>query len=111
MVPREVPFRVLLGLSLEVDTKSTSQEKSAVLITNMRIIKSTIASLLRKNQLERIQSFPETLCPLFILSITDNLFLRELVCSKIGFCWCVWETQASVSNGEGGQGKDYVKAE
>lgn len=115
MVPREVPFRVLLGLSLEVDTKSTSQEKSAVLITSMSIIKSTIPSLLRKNQLERIPSFPETrytctLCLLFISSIMENVFLRQLVCSKIGLCWCVWETQAALGNGKVGQGKAYVKA-
>lgn len=48
MILKAVPFGVLLGLLLEVDIKSTSQEKSAVLISNMSIIKSTVPSSLRK---------------------------------------------------------------
>lgn len=54
MILRAVPFGVLLGLLLEVDIKSTSQEKSAVLISNMSIIKSTVPSSLRKMLLKRI---------------------------------------------------------
>lgn len=43
MVPRAFLFGVLLGLSLEFDTKSTSLEKSTVLITNMSRIRSALA--------------------------------------------------------------------
>lgn len=49
MIPRAVPFGLLHSLSLEVDTKSTSQEKSAILITNMSLMKSAISYLAEEN--------------------------------------------------------------
>ena len=87
MIPRTVPFGLLPSLALEIDTKSTRQEKSAFLITNLSPIKSEISYLAEENVvgenpvLSRNRVIP-THSPLFFLSTVDNFFLKTFMSSK-----------------------------
>lgn len=112
MIPRTVPFGLLHSLSLEINTKSIRQEKSAFLITNLSLIKPEISYLAEENVvgenpvLSRNRVIP-THSPLFFLSIVDNFFLKTVMASKE---MCL-EAQSSLCDEKFGQRNDYVKTE
>lgn len=100
MVPRT--SQVLHNPFLEVDTKSTNREKSAVLITDVSISKSTISSLAQEDVARELfaksslptaaPSRPHTLYTLFFVYLVHH---RQCVPQKVNVsCRRVWELWA-----------------